>query len=236
MSKSSKPAAKPTAKSAPAELEKMLTITPATEPVVEQVVEKDTGTVVEQATVTEPAAAPAPVAPSTGKLTAASLIGYSGDDLIRVKTASKRLGRVAYDTVLAGGRKSANEGVVVLQRTDDLGDGTTKEIFRWVDANTEVELLKRPLGLMVRLGGDQWVGGKDASGAIVEVIAVEGKRVTVWVRDTLSESAGEAKRDDVGELDSTTAKWLLDGDLSKDKGDDGKPALVSPAYLRTLKR
>jgi hypothetical protein len=171
-------------------------------------------------------------------LTAADLIGYDGDELIRIK--GKRFGRALYETVACKDRYDG--GAVVLQRLDADEDGLNW-VNRWVNADTPVELVKRPVGLLVSLPGDSWItdeAGKTfhAGSAIVEITKVDRRSniVECWVRWDLRMSDGDVKRDTVGTIDSYHAVKILKNEFSADRGWDGLPYVVQPAELRKLGR
>jgi hypothetical protein len=171
-----------------------------------------------------------PTITNRAALTASDLIGYEGKMHIRIK--GSRRGRATWDTVVAG----RTENVVALKRTETIheydGEVTTKVVTRHVEATTPVELLTKPVGLMIGLPGDSWmfVNGKQmhASGAIIEVLKVNyaTKTVTGWVSWNLVETSEDVKIGTVGEVDSLLSKMILES-LSTDGGWDGHPNVVA---------
>jgi hypothetical protein len=190
------------------------------------------------------------MATTTKTLTAGDLVDYNGNDLIRI--VGTKIGRTTYDTVIGMGKNAFSRktgGGVALQRTDvtkDLVTGETKikTVTRWVEASTEVELLKRPVGLLISLPGDSWIfdgKGKQwhASGCIIEVVSVNRRKKTVeaWVRWDLRMSDEDAPRDTVGQLDSMVAKQILAKDMTLDSsGFATGLEVVSPSELRKISR
>jgi hypothetical protein len=169
-------------------------------------------------------------------LTAFDLIGYEGDEMIRIK--GKRLGRALYETVAVKDRYE--DGAVVLQRIDTIevdGEPKLKIINRWVDADTPVELVTKPVGQLIQLGGDMWISNLtkqyDASGAVIEILENKSGVLSAWVRWNVRMSDGEAPVDFIGTLDSSTAKMILDEDFSTEDGWDGKPKVISTSAFRT---
>jgi hypothetical protein len=171
-------------------------------------------------------------------LTAFDLIGYEGKQSIRIK--GSRHGRKTWSTVAV--KDGYTDGPVMLQRLDVVTDGAgskLKQVTRHVDPDTPVELLTKPVGDVVRLGGDSWItedrksGSKQwhASGATVQIVKVHRptKSVTVWVSEPSLAFTGpeDVKVGVVGTLDSMVGGFILDGNFSTEDGWDGLPQLLS---------